>query len=69
MKYPSISNLIKGDQTRYSLVIATAKRARQIAEEAEKNQVLLTKKPVMTALEEIESGKVIYYKKDEQNKN
>ena len=54
-------NLAKGSANhlgRYSLVIATAKRAREISEEAEANGEILTEKPVSLALEEIVQGKI-----------
>jgi len=43
----------------YSLVIAVAKRARAIAEEAEAENIALTKKPVQLAMEELASGKAV----------
>jgi DNA-directed RNA polymerase subunit omega len=41
----------------YSLVIAVAKRARNIAEEAEQERHILTKKPVQIAMEELAEGR------------
>ena len=59
MKFnPSLKNVLKDHMSRYSLVIATAKRAREISEEAEKNGEILTEKTVSLALEEIVDGKV-----------
>ncbi len=54
MLYPEISKLMKGMPSRYSLVIVTAKRARQIAEETGG----ATDKPVSMAVKEIAEGHV-----------
>lgn len=43
----------------YSLVIAIAKRARAIAEEAEAEHTPLTRKPVQIAMEELATGKAV----------
>lgn len=59
MKFnPSLKDVLKNNLSRYSLVIATAKRAREISEAAEKDGVILTEKTVSLALEEIVDGKV-----------
>ena len=44
-------------QSRYSIVLATAKRARQITEELYENNETIEEKPVKTAVEELASGK------------
>lgn len=44
---------VTGDQSRYSLVIAVAKRARQISEEAEKNGEIIVEKPVDLAVQDM----------------
>jgi len=59
MLYPSVASLLKITGNHYSLVIATAKRARQIAGEAEKRGDLLADKPVKMAIEDICTGRVI----------
>lgn len=41
---------------RYALVIAVAKRAREIADEAEEKNVILTEKPVSLAVYDFENG-------------
>ena len=58
MLYPAVSELEKVTRSRYALVIMTAKRARQISEEAEMNDVELTDKPVKLAIKDIAAGKV-----------
>ena len=44
---------VLGDQSRYSLVIAVAKRARQISEEAEKRGEIIVEKPVDLAVQDM----------------
>lgn len=52
MLKPSISDLMKLHNNRYALVIAVAKRARQIASKAEAENEVLEEKPVNTAINE-----------------
>lgn len=54
MLYPEIAKLMEGMPSRYSLVIVTAKRARQLAERNES----VTDKHVSYAIGEISEGKV-----------
>ena len=53
---PDLRGVLKNHLSRYSLVTATAKRAREIAETAEENKEIMTEKPVSVALEEILAG-------------
>lgn len=55
---PSLKHVLKNHLSRYSLVIATAKRAREISEETEENGDILLEKPVSLALNEIVEGKI-----------
>ncbi len=50
MLKPSADLIIDPKQSRYSLVVGVAKRARQIVEEAEKNGQILVEKPVDLAV-------------------
>ncbi len=59
MLYPEVSKLMKGMDSRYSLVIATAKRARQLAADVSDD------KPVSHAIAEIAAGKIKCIKKGE----
>ena len=52
MLKPSENPVLSGNQNRYSLVIAVAKRAREIAEEAENQGTILVEKPVDLAVQE-----------------
>ena len=59
MKFnPSLQGVLTDHLSRYSLVIATAKRAREISEAAEENGEILTEKTVSLALEEVVEGKI-----------
>lgn len=51
-----LQKLLKGDISRYELVAATAKRARMIVDEAEKNKTIIVEKPVSIAVEELLNG-------------
>ena len=65
MLYPAVSSLIKEKgQCRYSLVIAVAKEARSIAEKASNNKILLSEKPIKTAVNAFSTGKAVYYEAD-----
>ncbi len=57
---PDLRNVLKDNASRYSLVIAVAKRAREISAYADENQEILDEKPVSIALDEIISGKLEY---------
>lgn len=60
MIYPSISSLMNKVDSRYTLVVATAKRARQLAEGAPKLTKCSSEKPVTVAINEINEDKVVY---------
>jgi len=62
---PDLRGVLKNHLSRYSLVTATAKRAREIAEEAEENKVIITEKPVSMALEEILEGDYVIVEPEE----
>lgn len=57
MLRPAVNQIISKNESCYSLVIAVAKRAREIAEDLCENNEILEEKPVKTAVEEIASGK------------
>lgn len=58
MLNPDLRELLKDNTSRYSLVTAVAKRARQISETPELNEKCGTEKPVSYALDEFISGKL-----------
>ena len=47
---------LKGNHSRYAVVVGVAKRARDIAQEAEDNGVILIEKPVSMAINDFEGG-------------
>jgi DNA-directed RNA polymerase subunit omega len=60
MIYPPISNLLNKVDSRYTLVVETAKRARQIVDGAHKLTRCASEKPVTVALNEINEDKITY---------
>ncbi|NLM46982.1 MAG: DNA-directed RNA polymerase subunit omega [Firmicutes bacterium] len=58
MIYPSIDKLMEKMDSKYTLVIAAAKRARMLNENAPKLVETNSKKDVSIALEEIAAGKI-----------
>lgn len=57
MLRPSVNQIISKNESCYSLVIAVAKRAREIADNLYKEGKTLEEKPVKTAVEEFAGGK------------
>ena len=57
MLYPAMSLLNKYVENRYLLVNVVARRARQIAAEAEETGEHLDEKPVTLAIDEVADGK------------
>ncbi len=64
---PDLKKMLKNCNSRYSLVVGVAKRAREIRDEAVKNEVLLDEKSVSTAINEIYDGKYIVEEPNEIN--
>ncbi len=58
MLYPPMASLLENIPSRYLLVNVVAKRARQIAIEAEANETPLEDKPVTLAIREVADGKL-----------
>lgn len=58
MLYPPMNSLLEQVPSRYMLVNVVAQRARQIANEAEENEISLDDKPVTLAIREVAEGKV-----------
>lgn len=57
MLRPAISQIATKNESYYSVVIAVAKRAREIADELYSNNETLEEKPVKTAVEEFAGRK------------
>ncbi len=62
---PDLSEILSGHLSRYSLVTATAKRAREIAEEAREQGEIITEKPVTLALDQILDGEYVIVEPEE----
>lgn len=58
MLRPSITQILRNNESPYSLVVGVAKRAREITDDAERDKKVLVDKPVKLAVEEFASGKV-----------
>lgn len=58
MLYPAMNELLDQVPSRYKLVNVVAARARQIATEAEAEDIMLEDKPVSIAIREIAEGKL-----------
>lgn len=62
---PDLKKMLGNVNSRYSLVIGTAKRAREIRQEAIENKETIDTKTVSTAIEEICDGKYVIEEPDE----
>lgn len=65
MLYPSINELLEKVDSRYTLVVVAAKRARQIIDEGKSNSNSCFKKPVSIATQEIFEEKILYKREKE----
>lgn len=68
MLNPPIEEVLKKGDSRYSLVMLTSKRARQIIDGADPLIETDSKRPVSIAMEEIAEGKVTYINHYEDSK-
>lgn len=64
MHRPSSREILKDNQSYYSLVIAVAKRAREITNDAEISGFELIEKPVKLAVEEFSEGEYLLIESD-----
>ena len=62
MHYPPMGDLMDTVGSRYMLVNAVARRAREIADEAEQQNLIIDEKTVSLAIDEIYTGKLIVNK-------
>ena len=65
MHRPSAPELLKPGQSYYSLVVAIAKRARDIAQQADENHEILSEKPVKMAVEDFSKGRYTMIESEE----
>ncbi len=63
---PSINKLSTIGDSRYTLVVLMAKRARQLIDGAEPLIDTKTEKPVSIAIEEAVSGKITYIRRESE---
>ena len=61
MLRPAVNQLIKPEDSTYSLIVGIARRAREITNDAFENKIVLEEKPVKTAVEEFYNGKFKIY--------
>ena len=57
MYKPNIDDMLEGRQSRYSLVIAVAKRAREITDDYNERGEICDEKPVLLAIDEFKQHK------------
>lgn len=67
MLYPSINELLDKVDSRYTLVVVAAKRARQLIDGQEAKVEPYSKKPVSIATQEIFEEKLEYKREEEEN--
>ncbi|WP_294131503.1 DNA-directed RNA polymerase subunit omega [uncultured Clostridium sp.] len=65
---PSVVDLLKKVEDRYSLVIVTSKRARQIIDGNQPLTSNSSKKPLTIAINEVNEGLISYHKNNEGSK-
>ena len=65
MRKVSVEQMLKGERDEYSLVVAVAKRAREIVDETVTSGEIITEKPVRIALKEFEDNKYEIYEPEE----
>lgn len=56
MLRPTDIEKLKGNKSRYAVVVGVAKRAREIADKAEQDGVILLEKPVSMAVADLTEG-------------
>lgn len=69
MQQPSIDKLLSKADSKYSLVVAAAKRARLLMSGEEPKVDAGNHKPVIVALKEIEEGKIFYTRLKQSDKS
>ncbi|PYG87630.1 DNA-directed RNA polymerase subunit omega [Ruminiclostridium sufflavum DSM 19573] len=66
MIYPSINDLMKTADSRYTLVVEAAKRARQLVDGSPKLSKVNSEKEVTIAINEIAEGKITYVRTNKE---
>ncbi len=65
MLAPNDIEELKGNNSRYAVVVGVAKRARRIAEEAEENKEIIIEKPVSLAIQDFREGNCSLFVSDD----
>ena len=60
MIYPTLSSLLEKVDSKYTLVVAVSKRARQLVEGQPRLTKIDSNKPVTIAINEINDNKIVY---------
>ena len=60
-----VDSLLQGKQSKYALVVGVAKRAREITQTFEEEQIVTEVKPVLIAIKEIEGHEINILEPDE----
>ena len=60
-----VDSLLQGKQSKYALVVGGAKRAREITQTFEEEQIVTEDKPVLIAIKEIEGHEINILEPDE----
>ena len=58
MLRPALVQILRNNESPYSLVVAVAKRAREITDESESEKRVLVEKPVKLAVDDFATGRV-----------
>ena len=54
---PSVDDMLKGKESRYALVMAVSKRAREIADKMDRNKEQIVENPVNLAIKDFKEHK------------
>ena len=60
-----VDSLLHGKQSKYALVVGVSKRAREITQTFEEEQIVTEDKPVLIAIKEIEGHEINILEPDE----
>ena len=66
MLAPNDIEELKGNNSRYAVVVGVAKRARQIADEAEANKEIIIEKTVSLAIQDFREGNCSIFVSDDE---
>ncbi len=67
MIYPTLSSLLEKVDSKYTLVVAVAKRARQLVDGQPRLTKIDSNKPVTIAINEINDNKIVYERNKPEN--